>query len=337
LKWIVLCDTNINQNLNYFSHLKELESLYLRGSGFFGSLKSLSNTRLVNLSVLGSNLNITEGLDFLPNSLKAIEFDNKTLIENFKEIKQKQKDLEFAKLEIELENEDLQKQVDRLKKTDEAFEKVFDDHIKRNSQLQDKLGLLEKEVENWNSSFIKIKRLSNKNTPSELANYTLELRKEKIKLNEKFLSEQSKNEVSNFSFERLKIEKESLENNFKELKQQNQLEISEIKKNCETKLIELKEVVGELANDLLDIKKTELDKLISDYKSKLEDIYHGYLDIFLETSNPTAKKHLLKKFDEKALKELAVKQQVINLLEERVNKIQEQQAQIEVLPLSYNQ
>ncbi|WNE40584.1 MAG: tRNA-dihydrouridine(20/20a) synthase [Mycoplasmataceae bacterium] len=108
-----------------------------------------------------------------------------------------------------------------------------------------------------------------------------------------------------------------------------------ILQNRENEIIKFYQESEELATELLEIKKNQFNQLISDYKSKLEESYHGYLEAFIEENSKIARKHLLKKFDEKALKELSEKQKEINELEEKVNKLS-QQTQIEVLPPSYN-
>ncbi|WNE41165.1 MAG: Endonuclease MutS2 [Mycoplasmataceae bacterium] len=164
--------------------------------------------------------------------------------------------------------------------------------------------------------------------------------KSKITYLENLLTEREKdlNGIieKNISLERnLITEKERLENELKELSQKKQLEIDKIKKNSEEKITELNEKVDDLCNELLEIKKSELDKIVNEYKSKLDNNLHAYLDIFLENNSPTAKRQLLKIFDEKSLKELAEKQEAINYLEEKINKLS-QQVQIEVLPPSYN-
>ncbi|WNE41104.1 MAG: hypothetical protein mread185_000561 [Mycoplasmataceae bacterium] len=87
--------------------------------------------------------------------------------------------------------------------------------------------------------------------------------------------------------------------------------------------------------ETLEIKKSQFNQLISDHKSKLGKNYQYYLDIFLQRDISSVKEQLLKKFDEKTLKKLFDKQQEINDLEEKVNKLS-QQNQTEVLPPSYN-
>ncbi|WNE40615.1 MAG: hypothetical protein mread185_000072 [Mycoplasmataceae bacterium] len=175
------------------------------------------------------------------------------------------------------------------------------------------------------------------------------LQKEAESLKENFREEKEKNyqlteQNNNFlqiieqlvkTISDLKLEKESLEKNFQGLIQTNQLEISQIKKDYEKKITELNEEVEELSNEFLQEKRNELERIVNDYKSKLEESYHGYLEAFIEENSKIARKHLLKKFDEKALKELSEKQQIINQLEKKVNKLS-QQTQIEVLPPSYN-
>jgi hypothetical protein len=114
----------------------------------------------------------------------------------------------------------------------------------------------------------------------------------------------------------------------------NNLENLELKR-VQRKVEQLEGTIEDFGSELLAIKRKDLKQLVNNYKSKLDNSLHGYLDIFIQTNNQLAKRELLKKFDEKALKELSEKQQVINQLEDKINKLS-QQAQIEVLPPAYN-
>jgi hypothetical protein len=103
---------------------------------------------------------------------------------------------------------------------------------------------------------------------------------------------------------KLESEKKDLEDKFCEQEKQNQLIINEIKNNNESLLTKINEEAQEVISELLAIKKRDFEQIINDYKSRLEEVYHGYLEAFLEENSQIAKKNLLKKFDEKALKEL---------------------------------
>src|SRR6185312_4191985 len=74
LKQISVSGLKIKQDLNTFSHLKELEHLCLDSCDFYGSLQPLAETSLVRLYVR-NNLNIKGGWEFLPTTLKTIECD----------------------------------------------------------------------------------------------------------------------------------------------------------------------------------------------------------------------------------------------------------------------
>ncbi|WNE40547.1 MAG: hypothetical protein mread185_000004 [Mycoplasmataceae bacterium] len=128
--------------------------------------------------------------------------------------------------------------------------------------------------------------------------------------------------LTQFEFEHLF----ELENKLKEINSQNQ---------------SLKEELEEISSELLEIKKSELTRLIKDTKSKLKENLHGYLDILLITSDKSlisdkAKQSLSDKINDNELQKLLLLQHQINHLEKKISEVQ-QVTQIEVLPPSYNQ
>lgn len=57
-------------DLNIFSHLKKIETLNLEESKFVGSLEFLKDCKELNYLNIRDNLDISEGLEYLPKSLK---------------------------------------------------------------------------------------------------------------------------------------------------------------------------------------------------------------------------------------------------------------------------
>ncbi|CAI2186708.1 4791_t:CDS:2 [Funneliformis geosporum] len=84
LKKISFADCPINQNLNIFSHLKNLEYLNINKTPFFGTLKVLSDSKLNDLKIKECS-KIEGGWEFLPTTLKKIEKDQNNLFENLRD------------------------------------------------------------------------------------------------------------------------------------------------------------------------------------------------------------------------------------------------------------
>jgi hypothetical protein len=78
-----------------------------------------------------------------------------------------------------------------------------------------------------------------------------------------------------------------------------------------------------MENDQLARKKSELEQLFNNCKNNLDENSQGYLEIFIQTNNEVAKKHLLKKINEKELQELFSKQQEVSQLEVRLTNLQQ--------------
>lgn len=116
-----------------------------------------------------------------------------------------------------------------------------------------------------------------------------------------------------------------LENQLKEVNSQNQ---------------SLKKELEEINSELLEIKKTELNQLIEETKSKIDKSLWGYLKILLLSSDKNdiseeARQNLSDFINGNDLQKLLLLQHKVNHLEARINKVQ-QLAQIEVLPPYYN-
>ena len=101
----------------------------------------------------------------------------------------------------------------------------------------------------------------------------------------------------------------------------------------------LKQEVDNLTNELLELKRKELAKIINSIKSRLNEISQDFLDIFLaapEKSKASEKaKKNLKDINNNELQKLLLLQHQVNHLEKR-NSYTQLQAQIETLPPSYN-
>ncbi|CAH1756383.1 10384_t:CDS:1 [Entrophospora sp. SA101] len=84
LKKINFENCPINQNLSIFSHLKNLEHLTINKTSFFGTLKTLSDSKLIDLRVKECS-KIEGGWEFLPTTLKKIEKDRDNLFGNLRD------------------------------------------------------------------------------------------------------------------------------------------------------------------------------------------------------------------------------------------------------------
>lgn len=121
-----------------------------------------------------------------------------------------------------------------------------------------------------------------------------------------------------------------------------------IKLGQDQKIIDLEKIISklnialeEVSNELLEIKRKELESLINDVKSKLDENFHDYLDILLLSPDKSlisekAKRNLSSRVNGNDLQELILLQHKVNHLEERIDKASSQQSHIEVLPPSYN-
>lgn len=78
LKKISFAGCPINQNLSIFSHLKNLEYLNINKTSFFGSLRTLADSKLNDLKIKDCP-KIEEGWEYLPATLKTIEKTRDTL------------------------------------------------------------------------------------------------------------------------------------------------------------------------------------------------------------------------------------------------------------------
>src|SRR4029079_16735759 len=76
LKKIGCSNNSLSSDLNPFSNLVDLEVLNLKKNNFSGSLEPLRNlTKLEYLDI--SNTSINNGVKYLPNNIRKIEYFNK--------------------------------------------------------------------------------------------------------------------------------------------------------------------------------------------------------------------------------------------------------------------
>jgi len=173
LKKISFDSCPIKQDLSIFSHLKNLEYLNINRTPLFGTLKSLSSSKLNHLTITECP-KIEGGWEFLPNTLKKIEKDRDNLFGNLRNYQNNfpdwRKDHDFlisriSKLEQQLieqekitnkalkENEQQKKQLASEKETFLTTAGKLNNYI---SQLEEKLAQVQINKQNKQEERIEI-------------------------------------------------------------------------------------------------------------------------------------------------------------------------------------